>query len=137
MQLDNSWPWYLDSEGDLYQLKEGRWYAHQIVKRRHILLTYDIKRTRCNTLNVVMRASIYQKGQRLICSRAGPILTPTTNISSTFEVYLMADEKIRWCLHKLHMMSTHEVARAIREGTARAVCVGSFKTTYGTAAWTI
>jgi hypothetical protein len=55
----------------------------------------------------------------------------------TLEEFLKEDRDIQWCLHDMKAVHIKEVAKGLWEGTAMAVCDGSFKETFGTAAWII
>jgi hypothetical protein len=43
------------------------------------------------------------------------------------EEYLKEDGEILWCLHDLKVVNIKKVTKGLWEGTAMAVCDGSFK----------
>jgi hypothetical protein len=55
----------------------------------------------------------------------------------TLEEYLKEDGEILWCLHDLKVVNIKKVTKGLWEGTAMAVCDGSFKEKFGTVAWII
>jgi hypothetical protein len=83
----------------------------------------------------VLRASVYSRGQRLVCTGAADILPSTSFHADTFEAFLKDDNEIGWCLHKLQVCNSQEVADSFREASVMVVSDGSYKDTFGTAAW--
>jgi hypothetical protein len=74
LRFNDAWPWYVTPEGELYQLKAGKWYAHPMVVKRRRLPAFDSKGISCEAPATILRAVTYQKGQRIICLGAAPIL---------------------------------------------------------------
>jgi hypothetical protein len=71
---------------------------------------------------MILRATIYQKGQRIICSGAAAILASPAIQQRTLEEYLKEDVDIQWCLHDMKLEHSKEIAKGLREGTAMVVC---------------
>jgi len=88
-----------------------------------------------------MRATTYRKGERIVCTGSGHILTPPIRTYATFYDFLKAQPDLDWCTHNLVVaQDCREIVSGIQsglQGTIMAVSDGSFKDFLGTAAWTI
>lgn len=134
--MDTNWPWYLSGE-DLFQLDAGRWFSYEPVIRRNRLSTFYSQRKVCTPPASMQRATIYLKGDRIICTGAARILNTVPPRPANFREALLADKATVWCLDSLHTQNEAGLLTALREGTAMAISDGSYKDTYGTAAWMI
>jgi len=80
---------------------------------------------------------VYFKGERIVCTGADTIEKSSTPKYSSFQDFLSADKDINWCLHSLSITKEQDLVEAIKDGLAMAISDGSYKSCYGTAAWTI
>jgi len=78
------------------------------------------------------RASVYfnQSTTELIVP-----LEPIVNDS--FLAFLLSDKDLHWCLHNIQIQDEHKLLAALHESTAMAISYGSYKDTFGMAAWSI
>jgi len=88
-----------------------------------------------------LRATVYGTGSRLVCT-GGYAIEPNIKLPWTsFADYLKTLHHLNWCLADVEIVQDgRELATAIQTGaTASVIAIsdGSFKNTYGTAAWTI
>jgi len=135
--MDNMWPWYVSSDGGLFQCDSGNWFSYEPVIRRNRLPTFEGNRRACRPYGSLRQATVIFKGDRIVCTGSDSILAPDTQLSSTFLEVLRADKDIAWCLYDLHIQDKEGLISAIKEGTAMAISDGSYKDTLGTASWTI
>jgi len=89
----------------------------------------------------LLRAIVYGIGSRLVCTGRYAI-EPNLKLPWTlFADYLKTLHHLNWCLADVEIVQDgRELATAIQTGataSVRAISDGSFKNTYGTAAWMI
>jgi hypothetical protein len=137
---DEHWPWYISQEGDLYSLQGGKWYSHSRIIRCNRLPVFHKEAQECTTPADPFRATVYFKGERIICTGSDKI-TPSYSLQPvSFQDHLYASD-LSWCLYSLELKNDgKDLADAIVSGSdvsIIAVSDGSFKDTFGTAAWTI
>lgn len=77
------------------------------------------------------------KNDRLVSTGDAPISAPHTTIPDFFRAFLETDKDIQWCLYGLSIQEENRLLEALKDGTAMAISDGSYKDTFGTAAWTI
>jgi hypothetical protein len=134
---DNNWPWYTAEEGSLYQFVNGQWLTHAPIIRRNRLPSFSSSGRSCKPSTCVKRVSIYMKNDRLVSTGDAPISAPHTTIPDFFRAFLETDKDIQWCLYGLSIQEENRLLEALKDGTAMAISDGSYKDTFGTAAWTI
>jgi len=138
---DTNWQWYTTKDGSLYSLSEGLWYCHAPILKRNCLPTYEVEPCSCVPPRNPQRATVYKKGNRLICTGSADFSSISLPIPISFYDYLTTKTLIRWCLDSLHMNEDGlALATAITDGLSAnimAISDGSFKDGFGTAAWTI
>jgi hypothetical protein len=136
IEWDEHWEWYTTHEGSLYSYREGKWQTHWPMLLRNRLSTYTREGNPCNRPSSLRRATIYEKGNRIVCTGSDSFLLPVASPPASFTEFLL-----EWCTQ--HLVVDNEgkdLALEIRSGisgTVMAVSDGSYKDSYGTAAWTI
>jgi hypothetical protein len=88
-----------------------------------------------------LRATVYGTGSQLVCT-GGYAIEPNLKLPRTsFADYLKTLHNLNWCLADVEIVQDgRELAKAIQTGASASVIAisdGSFKNTYGTAAWSI
>ncbi len=85
------------------------------------------------------RATVYRRRDHWVCSGYGDILPENTSSCTSLRDSLVNIHTTeRWCVDNLALHDDGDIiAEAIRNRTAIAVSDGSFKDTYGTAAWVL
>jgi hypothetical protein len=138
---DMNWQWYTTKDGSLYSLSEGLWYCHAPILKCNRLPTYEVEPCSCEPPSTPQRATVYKKGNRIICTGSADCSSISLPIPILFYDYLSTKTLIRWCLDSLHMKEDGlALATAITDGLSAnimAISDGSFKDGFGTAAWTI
>jgi hypothetical protein len=140
LQQDYSWPWYYAPEDErLYCLTQEGWVYFAMVHKRQHRPTFSTVGMIPTTIPRLCRATVYKKGTHWICSGYADIQTVSPRIHLSFLDFLAAaapEEK--WCLEWLDISDDGLcLATALKEGFAIAVSDGSFKETYGTAAFVL
>jgi len=135
LAFDDNWPWYRSSEG--LQFNNGTWLLHTSIIRRNRLPTFYNTGNPCPAPPTVRRATVYFKGDQIVCTGSDFIEKSNTPTYSSFQDFLTADKDINWCLYSLSITKEQDLVEAIKEGSAMAISDGSYKSCYGTAAWTI
>jgi hypothetical protein len=111
------------------------------VLQRNRLPTYTATGKPCPVPSEIMKATVYRKGDRLICSGSGSIMSNPKVRYDTFDEFVRSKPDLEWCTRNLKIASDcSELVDGIKagfKGTIMAISDGSFKDTYGTAAWTI
>jgi hypothetical protein len=83
----------------LFKLQDGEWICYSRIPRNNNRLAFSMVGQASEPPSIMYRASIYQKGDKLICEGYGKIATITTSQSyNSFCEYrnsLPAGEK--WC----------------------------------------
>jgi hypothetical protein len=119
----------------------GTWYSHPPVIRRNRLPTFSTKKTLCKPPNHPWRATVYSKGSQIVWTGSAEVLPPPTPCPSTFTGYLTQSQHIQWCLDSLVILNEgKDLVEALQTGmtaSVMAISDGSYKKTYGTAAWTM
>jgi hypothetical protein len=137
-RLDQHWPWYLSDDGSLVQLSEGQWFSHAPVLCCNRLPTFIMTKRPCEKPSTVQRATVYFKGDQIVCTGADVIKPPQDLQPKSFSSFLIEDTALQWCMHRIQVQQEGQrLLDALQEGTVMAVSDGSYKDTYGTAAWTI
>jgi hypothetical protein len=140
LSWDDNWPWYT-YEGGLYSYSKGQWLEHKPVLLNNRLPTYMVEGTKCTAPPIVMRATTYRRGDRIICSGSGALLPLSLPTHGTFYEFLKTKSGLDWCTHDLVVApDCAELVLGIKAGLTgniKAISDGSFKDTWGTAAWTI
>jgi hypothetical protein len=72
-----------------------------------------------------------------VCTGTAEIIPPPCYYAKSFEAFLREDKEISWCLYQLQIHQCQRIVDSIREGTVTAVSDGSYKDTFGTAAWVL
>jgi hypothetical protein len=139
LRWEDSWKWFTSAEGELYSLSHGTWYSHTPVIRRNRLPMFSKERTVCSAPSTIHRATTYVKGGRIVCTGSAAIVkTPTHPLTSLMEH--LHQSVPGWCLQTLEITEEgRPLVDALMNGlsaTIMAVSDGSFKNTFGTAAWT-
>jgi hypothetical protein len=137
LRQDDTWPWYTTSDGSLFHLQDGQWTHHPTVARRNRLPLYERQGVPSEKPNRLYRASLYPKGKRLVCSGTAEIILPPCHHAESREAFLREDKEISWCLYQLQIHQCQGIVDSIKEGTVIAVCDGSYKDTFVTAAWVL
>jgi hypothetical protein len=135
--FDPEWPWYLSQDGTLFEFDQGHWFAHTPVIRRNRLPTFEGTRHSCSPPKEMKRASVYFNRSTIVCTGAELIVPLDPIINDSFLAFLLSDKDLHWCLHNIQIQDEHKLLEALHEGIAMAISDGSYKDTFGTAAWTI
>jgi hypothetical protein len=137
---DDYWPWYASNNGDLYSLLHGKWFAHGRILRRNRLPSFHKEGCECAALTNPHRATVYFNGDKIICTGSDRISPLPPLRFSSFREHLEASD-LTWCLYSLELKNDgNDLVEAITSGLSasiKAVSDGSFKDTFGTAAWTL
>jgi hypothetical protein len=140
LSWDANWPWYTSS-GSLFSFRQGKWLEYWPVLQRRRLPTFMGEGQPCNKPSSVMQATIYRKGDKLICSGSGRILSTPSPTYNNFREFLQVTSGLGWCTQHFYVApNCTEIVAGIKaglRGTIMAVSDGSFKGSFGTAAWTI
>jgi hypothetical protein len=84
---------------------------------------------------------VYCKGSRLVCTGGSPIFTHVLPVRTTFSDYLKTQSNLHWCFVNMQIKDDGiGVVEVIQTGATASVFTvsdGSYKNTYGAAAWTI
>lgn len=138
---DAEWQWYMTSDGYLYSLQNNTWYSHRPVLRRARLPTFEGEGIECPTPPQPLRATVYKKGSRLVCTGCARIVRQIISAPQTFDKYLKSIPTLSWCVSSINMLEDGkpliEVITSGLTANILAVSDGSFKDNYGAAAWTI
>jgi hypothetical protein len=141
LDWDTNWQWYMTKDGSLYSLSEGLWFCHAPILKRNRLPTYEEKPCPCETPRSPQRATVYKKGNRIVCTGSADFSSTSMPKPISFYDYLSTKTSIGWCLDSLHMKEDGlALATTITDGLSAhimAISDGSFKDGFGTAAWTI
>jgi hypothetical protein len=136
LSWDEHWPWYTSSAGNLYSYTNGQWMEHTPVLLRKRLPTYQAEGAVCPPPSSIMRATTYQKGERIVCTGSGHILTNPIRTYATFYDFLKAQPDLDWCTHNLVVaQDCGVITSAIQsglQGSIMAVSDRSFKDSHGT-----
>jgi hypothetical protein len=88
-----------------------------------------------------LQASVHRKGDRIVYTGSVRILASPPLEPHSFREYLYANNDLTWCLYSLELKNDgKDLADAITFGLPALVIAvgdGSFKDTFGTAAWTV
>jgi len=135
---DPEWPWYCNAEKSrLYEHRNNTWKVYQLHINRHRIPVFQQIGQPCDSPDIpIFRAMAYKYNSKLLCNGSAPIASPVSLIQS-FQDYLMQPDAV-WCTKNIqHLESSTLVVKALIEGTAIAISDGSYKDSFGTAAWTI
>jgi len=133
--MDKSWPWYTSADS-LLHYKMGKWFRHPPVIRRNCMPAFGLTSQECNPPMSPCRAKVYLKEDQIVCTGAAPILPNNHSTPDSLKAYIEHDKDLSWCLHLLQVQQGGH-PRALLEGYLMAVSDGSYKNSFGTAAWTI
>lgn len=101
---------------------------------------YSQKGSLSSAPTTICRATVYAKGDRIVCTGSAACLDLSTVPATSFEAHLQRSVS-DWCMHSLELVDDgRPLADALTNGlsaTIMAVSDGTFKNTFGTAAWTI
>ncbi len=141
LRWDSSWPWYYTSDGSLYSLQDEVWYSHQPVLRRNRLPIFEATATACDPPAHPRRATTYRKGSRIVCTGSEAFLSTPSPPTASFSSYLRNLPALQWCVEFLDIANEGlDLLAPLCTGVSASVMAvsdGSFKDTFGTAAWTL
>jgi Reverse transcriptase (RNA-dependent DNA polymerase) len=140
LQEDPTWPWYYSPEEErLYSITSDGWLSYAKVHKRNHRPLFSSKSNPVSTLPLLQRATVYRKGSQWVCSGYAEVKSQTKDKYSSFSEFLagsIIEEK--WCLECLDMSDEGiSITNALKNGTAIAVSDGSYKETFGTAAFVL
>jgi len=137
--------WYIDPRSDQLHRKLGSvWYFHSRIPRRSGRPMYSSMGTICDLPPVVHKAQVLYQNQYLICNGHCSIQAPVLPNRNSFMEFLFSstEPSAHWCFESicLPLDDGYQLAQSIRNNLAsinalKAVTDGSFKDTFGTAAW--
>jgi hypothetical protein len=140
LPVDSDWPWYYSTSDEcLYHFDETGWRSFsKLISRGKNPIFSSIGKSTSKPSNIC-KATVFQKRDRRVCSGYGEILcNPQPIVNSLQDHLLSMAPNERWCVDTLELSDDgYIIADSIRNSVAIAVSDGSFKDTYGTAAWVL
>jgi len=108
LRMDESWPWYVSADSFLHY-NMGKWFRHPPVIRHNHLTAFEATSKECDPPVSTRRATVYLKGDRILCTGAAPILPNRNSKPNSLKAYLEQDKDIQWCLHHLQVQQDHSL----------------------------
>jgi len=138
---DDLWQWYASREGQLYSLLDGIWYSHKQISKRNGRPLFEKDAQVCDPPLQPLRTTVYFKGDRIVVTGSDVINVAPMFRPHSFKEYMSNLSELAWCTYSLEAACDgKKLVKALITGTSAtgmAVSDGSYKDTYGTAAWTI
>jgi hypothetical protein len=103
---DNQWEWYFSPSNDqLYQCSQGIWYSFPNIIRRTKNPTFLASGKQQQPPHDLERATIFYKGQRLICTGSAPTQLVAPDIALSFMDFLaQSKEGEQWVFDHLDLL---------------------------------